>query len=48
MFVMFRERPEAVFWLCGEEVDRYGSFFEFFSAMIAYNEQIFRRLTKTF
>lgn len=45
MFAMFREQPESIVWLCGEEVDRYNSFSEFFSAMIAYNEQVLRRLT---
>jgi hypothetical protein len=46
MFVMFQEQPESVVWLCGEEVDKYNSFSDFFLAMISYNEQVLRRLTK--
>jgi hypothetical protein len=44
LFAMFSEWPETVVWICGEEVDRYNTFAEFFIAMIAYNEQVAARL----
>ena len=46
LFATFREWPDAVVWLAGEEVDRYKSFAEFFAAMIAYNEQVAARLAR--
>lgn len=47
MFVIFQEWPDSVVWLCGEEVETYDSFQEFFLAMVAYNEQVLKRLTKS-
>lgn len=46
LFVIFQDQPEAVVWICVEEVDRYEKFQDFFIAMIAYNEQVLKRLTR--
>lgn len=36
--------PEGVLWVAGEEIDRYQSFSEFFSAMVNYNARIAKNL----
>jgi hypothetical protein len=38
--------PNGVLWLANEEIDRYESFEQFFSAMLSYNSRIANRLTE--
>ncbi|WP_202799130.1 hypothetical protein, partial [Xanthomonas oryzae] len=38
--------PGGFLWFANEEVDRFGSFADFFAAMVNYNARIAQRVTK--
>ncbi|MCC7385075.1 MAG: SMI1/KNR4 family protein [Deltaproteobacteria bacterium] len=42
--VSHRRMSGTIIWLAGEEVDRFGSFDEFFGSMVEYNRRVLRRL----